>query len=229
MLSCNGGIPLEQSFTLSGDTASVTFTVTNLPESGTDCEITESSSPDGYTASYDNGTTASATSCAFENIRGGGRSCAITNTPNPSDFAVEIDFDTIEDPAIDLGWGLTVVCTPAAKFEDSTSFPGVTFTDSSSGSYMNTFTFYADPEDGTDCTATLSGLSTAIEQDGPCMIEGIAVGEADDPDTDASETPTCSITATAFYEGIPTLSQYGLAIMALLMLGVGFIGFRRFV
>ena len=74
-----------------------------------------------------------------------------------------------------------------------------------------------------------SWLSTAIEQDSPCTIKDIAVGEADDPDTDASETPTCSITATAFYEGIPTLSQYGLAIMALLMLGVGFIGFRRFV
>jgi hypothetical protein len=32
-----------------------------------------------------------------------------------------------------------------------------------------------------------------------------------------------------FFEGIPTLSQYGMAIMALLMLGVGFVGFRRFV
>jgi hypothetical protein len=37
----------------------------------------------------------------------------------------------------------------------------------------------------------------------------------------------CSFTNTVFFEGIPTLSQYGLAIMALLMLGVGFIGFRR--
>ena len=39
----------------------------------------------------------------------------------------------------------------------------------------------------------------------------------------------CTIIATAFFEGIPTLSQYGMAIMALLMLGVGFVGFRRFV
>ena len=37
----------------------------------------------------------------------------------------------------------------------------------------------------------------------------------------------CTITNTRFYEGIPTLSQYGLAILALLMLGVGLIGFRR--
>lgn len=40
---------------------------------------------------------------------------------------------------------------------------------------------------------------------------------------------SCSFDYTVFFEGIPTLSQYGLAIMALLMLGVGFVGFRRFV
>jgi hypothetical protein len=39
----------------------------------------------------------------------------------------------------------------------------------------------------------------------------------------------CTITNTVFFEGIPTLSQYGMAIMALLMLGVGFVGMRRFV
>ena len=42
-------------------------------------------------------------------------------------------------------------------------------------------------------------------------------------------TSSCTFTNTAFFEGIPTLNQYGMAIMALLMLGVGFIGFRRFV
>jgi hypothetical protein len=42
-------------------------------------------------------------------------------------------------------------------------------------------------------------------------------------------TSRCTFTNTAYFEGIPTLNQYGMAIMALLMLGVGFIGFRRFV
>jgi hypothetical protein len=31
-----------------------------------------------------------------------------------------------------------------------------------------------------------------------------------------------------FFEGIPTLSQLGMLIMALLMLSVGLVGFRRF-
>ncbi len=42
------------------------------------------------------------------------------------------------------------------------------------------------------------------------------------------ENTECTITNTRIYEGIPTLSQYGLALMALLMLAVGLIGFRRF-
>jgi hypothetical protein len=43
------------------------------------------------------------------------------------------------------------------------------------------------------------------------------------------EGAACTFINTVFFEGIPTLNQYGLAIMALLMLGVGFVGFRRFV
>ena len=43
---------------------------------------------------------------------------------------------------------------------------------------------------------------------------------------DAAES--CAFTNTVFFEGIPTLNQYGMAILALLMLGVGFVGFRRF-
>jgi hypothetical protein len=39
---------------------------------------------------------------------------------------------------------------------------------------------------------------------------------------------SCAYTNTVFFEGIPTLNQYGMAILALLMLGVGFVGFRRF-
>lgn len=38
----------------------------------------------------------------------------------------------------------------------------------------------------------------------------------------------CTVTNSVFFEGIPTLNQYGLALLALLMLGVGMVGFRRF-
>ncbi|MBT8048950.1 MAG: IPTL-CTERM sorting domain-containing protein, partial [Gammaproteobacteria bacterium] len=45
---------------------------------------------------------------------------------------------------------------------------------------------------------------------------------------EAAGSNGCEINNTVFFEGIPTLSQYGLALMALLMLGVGMVGFRRF-
>ena len=39
---------------------------------------------------------------------------------------------------------------------------------------------------------------------------------------------SCTFTNTVFFEGIPTLNQYGMALLALLMLGMGMVGFRRF-
>jgi len=50
-----------------------------------------------------------------------------------------------------------------------------------------------------------------------------------DGDGDGTGSNNCTITNTIFFEGIPTLNQYGLAIMVLLMMGVGLVRFRRFV
>ena len=38
-----------------------------------------------------------------------------------------------------------------------------------------------------------------------------------------------SLSSMGFFEGIPTLSQCGLALTVPLMLGIGIVGFRRFV
>ena len=54
---------------------------------------------------------------------------------------------------------------------------------------------------------------------GTQLVGGVTPGKGGD----------CTFTNAVFFEGIPTLSQYGMAIMVLLMLGVGFVGFRRFV
>jgi hypothetical protein len=62
----------------------------------------------------------------------------------------------------------------------------------------------------------------------------LALYSVDQPDSDdtndsSAEDSTVEVSADLSIEGIPTLSQYGLALMALLMLGIGFIGFRRFI
>ena len=61
-------------------------------------------------------------------------------------------------------------------------------------------------------------VDDAIEVINGCMNISVSVGNPAE----------CTITNTVFFEGIPTLNQYGLAIMALLMLGIGMVGFRRF-
>ena len=77
----------------------------------------------------------------------------------------------------------------------------------------------------TECYATENLVSDAVEVDNGCgdseadaAIE-VGIGMGDE----------CTITNTVFFEGIPTLNQYGMAILALLMLAVGFVGMRRFV
>jgi len=71
----------------------------------------------------------------------------------------------------------------------------------------------------TECWADENVKTSAVEVDNDCDKLQLSPGAGD----------SCTITNTVFFEGIPTLSQYGMVIMALLMLGVGFIGMRRFV
>jgi hypothetical protein len=73
----------------------------------------------------------------------------------------------------------------------------------------------------TECWVRERNVDSAVEVDeSDCYGLSVPIG---------GDQVDCTITNTMFFEGIPTLNQYGMAIMALLMLGVGFIGFRRFV
>ena len=69
------------------------------------------------------------------------------------------------------------------------------------------------------CHASESVQDSGVEATNDCGARYINAGGSD----------SCTFVNTVFFEGIPTLSQYGLAIMALLMLGMGFVGMRRFV
>jgi hypothetical protein len=69
-----------------------------------------------------------------------------------------------------------------------------------------------------DCWATESIQDSGVEATDDCGTRTITAGGSS----------SCTFVNTVFFEGIPTLSQYGLALLALLMLGVGLIGFRRF-
>ena len=205
-MTCNGGIPLQQSFTITGDGPGVTFTVTNLPDTGADCEVTETGGAEGYTADL--------SACAWTGVTGGLQTCAIENVPDSTAVTVKTMVDVDDDPTIDTSFVTTISCDNVNPTTDD-NFISVTTTDST-GTFNATW--YADPDGGASCTASTVFASSAIETT-DCSFS-FDVGD---------DTAGCTVVGTVFFEGIPTLSQYGLAIMALLMLGVGFIGFRRFV
>ena len=215
MLSCNSGLPLEQSFTIAGgDTDGVTFVVTNLPEAGADCEVTESGGPAGYTVSY-NG-------CSWEDAVPGNYVCTITNTADDATYTVVKDW-VIEGIGGDL-------LNPVAEVS-ITCDGAIQGVDEDDGSWTKTGdlgdggTLVAKVDVGTIAEPTTCYATETITQSG---VESMAEG-CGEVSLSAGGTYTCTFTNTVFFEGIPTLSQYGLAIMALLMLGVGFVGMRRFV
>ena len=70
-----------------------------------------------------------------------------------------------------------------------------------------------------NCWVNEDVWDSSVEVDNNCNDLDVVIGDGD----------SCTITNTVWFEGIPTLSEYGMAILALLMLGVGFVGFRRFV
>ena len=215
-LSCNTGLPLVQTTTISeGDP--VNFVIGDFEDGTLDCEVTEVV-PDGYTPSYNNGAGASPDSCAYEDIDGSvspGQICIITNSLNE----VEVEVTKVwidENPQFaaqnvaDANWS----CSNVA-FGQNNGF--LQFFGNPGG---DSFFVFPDWEFGTTCSIIEFGLNeTGVEvDDSDC--DGLVVF----PGVGAS----CTIFNTRRFEGIPTLSQYSLAVLALLMLGVGLVGFRRF-
>jgi hypothetical protein len=193
-----------------------------------------------------------ATSCEFGNLLPYDGStvvdenvgyCAVLSTPTPVDVEVTKIWEEFgaEQADFDPDVNITLRCESGAVIVGGTEGIGgrwsktvaVSDFDDEDGNYIgegtadfevipNWYPTASDPDDQeyTECTATESGIaSSAVEVDNNCGDIEVAVGMGDE----------CTITNTVFFEGIPTLSQYGMAIMVLLMLGVGFVGMRRFV
>jgi hypothetical protein len=215
-LACNSGNPLEQDFTITGgDPVGVTFVVDNLPDTGTNCEVTETSGPAGYTPEFNGGD-----GCAWEGVLPNEEySCEITNTADPASYTVLKDWTVYNDGGLPVEGvaGVTITCDSeiAGGWEDDGDW------------YLS-----GNLEDGDTLVATVdvtTGPATcsADEEIYQSGVESLADGCGPVP-LGPGGSHTCVFTNTVFFEGIPTLSQWGLAILALLTLGVGLVGFRRF-
>jgi hypothetical protein len=244
-ISCNTGLPLEQSKVIT-EGESVEFVVVDFDNGEMDCEVTEEV-PAGYGAEYFDGATTSSASCEFLDIEFGSEfSCQITNTPGPVDVVIHKEwvFEGSSDPqGIDQRYDLTLFCDAeivdgieVGPFQEAPAgngppcgliaLPGQDgpqgFADwckAFFGEGPDTFVAEVIPEfPDSHCFVIERLFDSAVEVDNGCRNITVSAGNGAE----------CTITNTVFFEGIPTLTQYGLALLALLMLGVGFIGFRRF-
>ena len=205
-LTCNSGNPLVQDFDLS-DGESVTFSVANLDTDTATCSINLSGLSAGY-VEFNDGCTFTGDTLNAENT------CDLLVEPVGTLVEVATSFEGVEDPNIDTSFTTVIECMNVSP-TTGPDFIDVTV-ENTDGSFSAVW--YADPDGGTDCSVTLNPASSAVEGDS-CDFS-FMLG-----DTEAG----CDVVGGVFFEGIPTLSQYGMAIMVLLMLGVGFVGFRRFV
>lgn len=236
-LQCNGGLPLEQDSTIvdpagGGDGFDqVTFTVRYITSGEVDCSIWEEPVPDGYSASYTaslgtNGAAGeisppdSLEGCEYTDILTGEFGCEITNEPAPIDIIVYKEW--IGD-FVDNGFALEATADYSCydvldgadgqpiTIQGSLEFTGEGASDTIEG-------LYANPNGDSYCDVTEVFVhSVVVADDSDCQDVSVEAGA------------TCTIYNTIFFEGIPVLDRSGLALLALLMLGVGLVGFRRLI
>ena len=196
-----------------GDLTGVTFVVTSFDDGAMDCTVSETDSPDGYAAAYDD--------CAWTGVSGGDSNvCVVNNTVEDVTFRVNKVWEIGTGGSdIDTSVDITVTCDSPITNNGAVEDDGTwRYTETTFG------TDYVDAEvtpmrPYTTCSATESSLpSSAVETDNQCSGIELSVGNGNE----------CTITNTVFFEGIPTLDRYGLAVLILLTLGVGLVGLRRF-
>ena len=253
-MSCTSGNPVEQSRTvvpggggLHGQ-FEVAFVLDNIPDTdNVNCTITETPI-DGYSAQYrcfpgsDSDADDScvdvadtqvppATACIFNDVEADDQNlCAIRNNPNPAEIDITKEWVVEGSVGNTMDFEAHIYVESTDYFEGAHGCKGnkfcrsVTF-DNGPGSETKTLDVYPTFE-GATIYVDETIYDSVFDSDNDCdgVMTVMPTGYQGAPGFDS-----CVFTNTAYFEGIPTLNQYGMAIMALLMLGVGFIGFRRFV
>lgn len=212
-ITCNTGLPLEQSAMISqGD--GVVFVVRDFEDGAMDCEVTEVV-PAGYSSEYFSGPFFVGTEgCSFTGVGHGlNYECAVFNRLNPVQVVVTkewIDANPQFNPV-----NIAEATYDCVNEEVEDSFGNLKFF---SNGDTDSFVVYPSWDGTTECTVSESVFEGGVEaDDSDCDGLSVTLGNGAE----------CTIVNTRLYEGIPTLSQYGLALLALLMLGVGFVAFRR--
>ncbi|MEE8339110.1 MAG: IPTL-CTERM sorting domain-containing protein [Xanthomonadales bacterium] len=232
-ISCNDGLPLNSSLTVLPNEGvfgdfEVTFIVEKFTDGELDCEIWEDT-PAGYTATYQCQAEANCTAgedsgpCAFQGVGiGENNLCLIQNHVDPVAFTVNkqwlfasSDVD-IEDTA-----RISLFCNNVTDGDGEYNQGSMSWSwDFEIDNAQQTATVYPNFDGSTRCWAVEKAIDSAVESDHGCA-DPVTVLVGDGPHS-------CTVINTVFYEGIPTLNQYGLLLFSALMLLTGMAATRRF-
>jgi len=242
-LNCTGALSTQQDvvFTATTDAVLFVYDIDQIPiGQQVNCNVTEDV-PENYRANYECDLEAEGdcydsdqaeTRCAFPDVDPFGTYyCTITNTPDSAKITVTKSW-VLEGASQGFDGGHTILGECNSEVVGGTSFGKYkTCNESSEKCYfaesrqeeavegVYEFTIPNPNYPYTDCVFDESTDDSVVDVDNGCG--GMKLG--------AGGEIECEIVNTVFFEGIPTLNQYGMAILALLMLGVGFVGFRRIV
>jgi len=240
-LSCTGAVSTQQNvvFTATTDAVLFVYDIINIPEGQqVDCRITEDV-PENYVADYEESgcqndncgdSDTGIDECFWPDVDFDGTyTCTITNRPLPATATVTKTW-VIEgaDQGFNPFHEVIAYCNSAVRGQYSFCINKGTscvawyeVDEASEGSQDYGFTVLKPRYPNTHCQFVEYSIDSVIESDSEDCYDGALMTAGSHFD--------CEIVNTVFFEGIPTLSQYGMAILALLMLGVGLVGFRRFV
>ena len=232
-IQCNTGLPLQQSLTAFPNEGpfggyEVRFIVEEFVDGTLDCEVWEDA-PAGYTGEYDCQSNSScdtaggAGPCSFTGVGVGEENlCLIHNRVNPVDFTVTKEWVyTREELEIEESSRIEFICD---------SVFGGDGTDLGRGQMLWSWVFngngashtaklYPDFGGSTRCrTLELPGTSASEYQSECAEPVPVAIGESG---------RICRVVNTVFFEGIPTLGQYGIMLFSALMLLTGLAAVRR--
>jgi len=245
-LDCNTGLPLMQMGTVhdpdaggltAGDFTELKFVVVDFEPGELDCEIFEDV-PQGYEPDYfadygDDGVADdvfdTAEGCFYEGIESADFICEIDNELQISEVVVNKEWiDENPEFALPTWVEITLWCNEPIFYIGLPAGPEAS-PDGANGGYYTATTFIQPGLPGqfgvfphwdgtTECFVTETPEAGVLPDTSDCESIPLA------PGVDGE----CTIVNTRLYAGIPTLSQYGLLLMALLMLGVGMVAFRRY-
>jgi uncharacterized repeat protein (TIGR01451 family) len=240
-LDCNTGLPLQQMGVVHdpeavglqpGDFTVIEFVINDFLPGTLDCDIDEAI-PDGYVPTYTAGATTGVADnifddedgCHYELIEGGQFTCHIYNELQPVDVVVEkIWIDERPEFNSPLWVQVTLQCDGPIVGGYACLGP---IRGDNGGDYC--IQAYIDPNnpgefdvvphfEGTTCFATEEPIVGVLTDESDCEEMIVFPGQGD----------SCVIINTRLYAGIPTLSQYGLILLALMMFGIGAVAYRRF-